>query len=150
MKELIPEFFDTSFGDEFLINVRNLPLGNTQLGERVHDVNLPPWARSPRDFIRKNRKALESSICSEKLPCWIDLIFGVSSRGEMAREKNNVFHKTAYMSCDDLELMASDESRSHAALQAMEFGCVPDCLFSLSHPKKGDETCDESIVRCRW
>lgn len=150
VKELIPEFYDTSFGDEFLINVRNLPLGNTQLGDRVHDVLLPPWARSAKDFVRKKRKALESDLCSSKLQHWIDLVFGSNSRGEHAKEANNLFHKAAYFSQDDLDLMESEEERSHAVLQSMEFGCVPDCLFTSAHPGKGGQNVDESFVTSRW
>merc|ERR1719162_2599335 len=75
VKELIPEFYHPQSSD-FLINAMGLQLGTTQNNERVHDVKLPPWARSPRDFLKKNRKALESDICTDRLPHWIDLIFG--------------------------------------------------------------------------
>lgn len=39
-------------------------------------VKLPPWAKSPVDFIQKHRMALESEHVSEHLHEWIDLIFG--------------------------------------------------------------------------
>eukprot|EP00814_Leptocylindrus_danicus_P022848 CAMPEP_0116003358 /NCGR_PEP_ID=MMETSP0321-20121206/10_1 /TAXON_ID=163516 /ORGANISM="Leptocylindrus danicus var. danicus, Strain B650" /LENGTH=410 /DNA_ID=CAMNT_0003471555 /DNA_START=734 /DNA_END=1962 /DNA_ORIENTATION=- len=150
VKELIPEFYDTSAGSDFLINARNLPLGNTQLGDRVHDCRLPPWAKSPRDFIRKNRKALESTICSRNLPHWIDLIFGVNSRGENARRHNNLFHKAAYLRPEDLQMMESDDERAHAELHAMEFGIVPDLLFTANHPLKGEGAeMEENFVRRR-
>ena len=49
VKELIPEFFA---GDgAFLKNDRNIPLGSTQSGRRLHDVRLPPWCASPADFV---------------------------------------------------------------------------------------------------
>lgn len=139
VKELIPEFFDTesNAGFDFLINARNLNLGVTQTGERVHDVLLPPWATSPRDFIRKNRKALdESDYVTQNLPKWIDLIFGAKSRGEKAKKANNLFHQMAYLGPADINRMASAQERAQAELQATEFGIVPDQLFSCEHPMK--------------
>lgn len=146
VKELIPEFYDPSAGFDFLINARGLQLGTTQTGERVHDVKLPPWAKSPRDFLKKNRKALESDTCTRMLPRWIDLIFGEKSRGEKAMEASNVFHRTAYLGPADLDSMKSDEERKRAELQAMEFGIVPDKLFRLPHPSKTDEVVWEDVV----
>jgi ABC-type multidrug transport system fused ATPase/permease subunit len=50
-------------------------------GQRVGDVELPPWARTPQEFIQKNRQALESDYVSENIHNWIDLIFGYKQRG---------------------------------------------------------------------
>lgn len=50
------------------------PLQNTK--ERVDDVILPPWAKSPEDFISIHRRALESEYVSMNIHNWIDLIFG--------------------------------------------------------------------------
>lgn len=73
-KELIPEFF---FGDgSFLVNHQKVDLGQNHLNEKVDNVALPPWAETPRDFVLKNRAALESSYVSANLHKWIDLIFG--------------------------------------------------------------------------
>ena len=145
VKELIPEFFNPSLEFDFLINARSLQLGATQGGDRVNDVTLPPWAKSARDFIRKNRQALESDLCTSTLPRWIDLIFGSKSRGDAATEGSNLFHRTAYLGPSDLSAMASDEDRFHAELQATEFGIVPDQLFIGPHPLR-HETVDESFV----
>ena len=91
VKELIPEFYDPDCFD-FLINAMGLRLGNLQsTGERVNDVVLPPWAASARQFLKTNRAALESPYCTERLPEWIDLIFGVTSRGKRAEEARNNF-----------------------------------------------------------
>lgn len=49
-------------------------LQNTK--ERVEDVILPPWAKSPEDFISIHRRALESEYVSQNIHNWIDLIFG--------------------------------------------------------------------------
>lgn len=126
VKELTPEFYNPALDFDFLINVKGLQLGATQNGERVDDVKLPPWARSPRDYIKKNRKALESDYCSTMLPRWIDLIFGCKSRGEKSYEAHNVFHSNAYLGPTDIASMQTDEERFQAELQATEFGIVPD------------------------
>lgn len=39
-------------------------------------VRLPPWAKTPIDFIHKHRMALESEYVSAHLHEWVDLIFG--------------------------------------------------------------------------
>ena len=58
VKELVPEFF--CFPD-FLRNNNELDLGSTQSGTRLGDVELPPWAKSPEDFIRVQRDVRSSS-----------------------------------------------------------------------------------------
>jgi hypothetical protein len=142
VKELIPEFYNPNGTYDFLINARSLQLGATQNGDRVNDVELPPWAKSPRDFIRKNRKALESDICTRMLPKWIDLIFGYKSRGEAAMEACNLFHPCAYLGPADLGAMESKDERFQAELQATEFGIVPDMLFTGPHPDKHSPSMD--------
>lgn len=133
VKELTPEFYNAGNDFDFLINARALSLGATQNGERVDDVKLPAWARSGRDFIKKNRKALESDICTRMLPKWIDLIFGSKSRGDAALEASNLFHQMAYLGPRELADMQTEQERYTAELQATEFGIVPDQLFSGDH-----------------
>ena len=146
VKELIPEFYNDGNDFDFLINVKGLQLGATQNGDRVNDVKLPPWAKSARDFIKKNRKALESDICTRLLPRWLDLIFGCKSRGEGAIEANNIFHPNAYLGPTDLAGMPTEEERFQAELQATEFGIVPDQIFQKPHPHKTDAWDDECIL----
>jgi factor associated with neutral sphingomyelinase activation len=102
LKELIPEFFCGKSG-EFLVNISDLDLGRRQTGEKLHDVELPPWAKSPKDFIKKHTKALESDYVSEHLHEWIDLIFGVCQRGELAIEQDNLFFHLTYEGSVDME-----------------------------------------------
>ena len=45
---------------EFLLNSNNFNLGVKQTGAPLTDVQLPPWAATPQDFVRINREALES------------------------------------------------------------------------------------------
>lgn len=75
VKELIPEFFQQNI--DFLKNEFNLDLGVRSNGKRVDDVKLPRWARTPEEFLKKQREALESDYVSSNLHKWIDLIFGV-------------------------------------------------------------------------
>lgn len=122
-----------------------MQLGVTQNGIIINDVELPKWAKSPKDFLKKNRKALESDYCSRYLPNWIDLIFGDKSRGDKAKECMNIFHPTSYLSPKDLEEMESDEQRKQAELQATEFGICPDQLFCAPHPQKNDSDTTKKI-----
>jgi hypothetical protein len=57
VKELTPEWF---FLPEMFENSSQFDLGVMQSGMQVDDVVLPPWASDARDFVRKNREALES------------------------------------------------------------------------------------------
>lgn len=58
-KELVPEFYDGA-GD-FLVNYLGIDFGRRtsgdpdQVGSLVQDVELPPWAASPQDLVRKLR-----------------------------------------------------------------------------------------------
>ncbi len=61
-KEVIPEFY---FGDgSFMKNDNEVELGLNHQQKKVGDVGLPPWASSHKDFVFKNRYALESNFVS--------------------------------------------------------------------------------------
>ena len=47
------------------------------------------YESDPRDFIQKNREALECPYVSERLHHWIDLIFGYKQRGHEAWQADN-------------------------------------------------------------
>lgn len=67
--------------------------GIRQNGERVDDVELPPWSGGdPRRFVLIHRQALESDEVTENLPHWIDLVFGYKQTGKAAVDAINVFH----------------------------------------------------------
>ena len=144
IKESIPQFYDPKAGVDILLNLRGLQLGITQTGTIIDDVKLPKWAKSPKDFLKKNRKALESDHCTNNLPSWIDLIFGAKARGEKAFNADNLFHPTAYLTSQDLEEMDSEAEKIQAELQATEFGICPDVLFSSLHPRKNDHNVPNS------
>lgn len=50
VKEIIPEFFTTP---DIFRNINNFDFGITQEGQRISDVELPPWAESPEEFVRR-------------------------------------------------------------------------------------------------
>jgi factor associated with neutral sphingomyelinase activation len=134
LKELIPEFF---IGDgEFLENSDNLDLGTRQDGSRVGNVILPPWAKDARDFVRKNREALESEYVSENLHHWIDLIFGYKQQGEEALKANNLFHPWTYEGAIDITQINDPIKREAILVQINEFGQTPKMIFSSPHPKR--------------
>lgn len=59
-----PEFF---YHTEFLLNTNAFDFGSRQNGERVGNVQLPPWARTVEEFVTLNRAALESEYVSRNL-----------------------------------------------------------------------------------
>ncbi|NXA53543.1 FAN protein, partial [Nothocercus julius] len=86
-KELIPEFYEND--SSFLVNSLKLDLGKRQGGKTVEDVELPPWASGPDDFLQKCQEALESQYVSEHLHEWIDIIFGYKQKGSEAVAAHN-------------------------------------------------------------
>ena len=133
LKELIPEFYQSN-GD-FLLNTLNLPLGTKSNGKKINNVVLPPWAKDSKDFIFKNRQALESEFVSSTLHHWIDLIFGYKQRGDLAEKSNNLFHHLTYEGSIDLEKL-SPKDRIGIETQIREFGQCPKQIFKNPHPTK--------------
>ena len=129
-RELIPEFF---FCPEFLKNKNNFDLGTID-GVKVGDVILPPWAKSPMDFIYKHRKALESEFVSNMLHSWIDLIWGDKQRGQKAVEANNVYKWEMYP--DVWKSLKPDEVANIPEIETIlgVVGQIPQQLFDHPHP----------------
>ena len=142
VKELIPEFFQ-GLG-EFLVNDQRLPLGRKQDGRRVDDVVLPPWAASPKEFIEKNRAALESEFVSQNLHRWIDLVFGHLQRGMAAEEHDNLFYYLTYEGAVDMDSIEDPITRKSLEAQITEFGQTPKQLFTAPHPRRSPG------VSARW
>ena len=147
LKELIPEFFCGS--GEFLNNSEDLDLGRRQTGDRVDNVDLPAWAKRPHDFIRKNKKALESEYVSENLHQWIDLIFGYKQKGEEAIKADNLYYYLTYEGSVDLEQEKDARMRAALEIQIQEFGQCPKQLFAGPHPCRNAVIDDESIQLCQ-
>ena len=133
--ELIPEFYS---GDgDFLLNIYNLSYGrprHSSIKRTMSDVQLPQWAKTPRDFIRINRNALESDYVSNTLNNWIDLIFGYKQRGEMAEMHENLYRPSTY---EDYNYDTFSDSKKHAEIVNICMnGQTPRQLFLCPHPKK--------------
>ncbi|KAJ3438800.1 beige/beach-related [Anaeramoeba flamelloides] len=133
VKELIPEFFYLS---EFLENSNNYDLGKKQNGEKLNDIILPPWAKTPEEFIRINRLALESDYVSEHLHEWIDLIFGFKQKGDEAIKAVNVFYYLTYENAVDIDQIEDPMERKSIEDQIENFGQTPTQLFLKPHPKR--------------
>ena len=135
VKELIPEWFTCP---EIFLNTNNFDLGTTQNKVRVHDVQLPPWAKgSAHEFVRLHRLALESDYVSENLHHWIDLIFGYQQRGEAASNAHNVFHYLSYEGSVDIDKISDEIDRKAIETQISNFGQTPSQLLSKQpHPPR--------------
>ena len=64
------------------VNMNGYRLGKLDDGTELGDVELPPWASNPHEFVRINRQALESEFVSCQIHQWIDLIFGYKQKGK--------------------------------------------------------------------
>ncbi|XP_075600152.1 protein FAN isoform X5 [Balearica regulorum gibbericeps] len=133
-KELIPEFYESD--SSFLINSLKLDLGKRQGGKMVEDVELPPWASDPDDFLQKSQEALESQYVSEHLHEWIDIIFGYKQKGSEAVAAHNVFHPLTYEGGVDLNSIMDPNEKVALLTQILEFGQTPKQLFTIPHPRR--------------
>jgi hypothetical protein len=88
VRELVPQFY---CGGRGLLEGR--PGGS---GVAADDATLPAWAADATDFERVAATALEGASTSKGLPAWIDLVFGVKSRGAGAEKADNTFHFLTY------------------------------------------------------
>ncbi|CAH1391564.1 unnamed protein product [Nezara viridula] len=145
-KELVPEFYDTSSGGDFLDNLKGIQFGYRCDGTKVNNVQLPPWASDREDFVLKLREALESDYVSSNLHNWIDLIFGYKQRGEEAERANNVFYYLCYEGSVDLENIKDWNERHSKEVQIMEFGQVPRQIFTHPHPAKVIHSIPQSLT----
>ncbi|XP_068123167.1 neurobeachin isoform X5 [Hyperolius riggenbachi] len=154
VKELIPEFY---YLPEMFVNSNAYNFGVRDDSTAVNDVDLPPWAKNPEDFVRINRMALESEFVSCQLHQWIDLIFGYKQRGPEAVRALNVFHYLTYEGSVNLDSVTDPVLREipeayfirdpHTFLltgdfvKAMEaqiqtFGQTPSQLLIEPHPPR--------------
>jgi len=133
VKELIPEFFYLS---EMFSNSNSYRLGQLDDGSTVNDVELPPWASSPEEFVRINRQALESEFVSCQLHQWIDLIFGYKQRGPEAIRATNVFYYLTYEGAVDYESIQDPVMKEAVENQVKNFGQTPSQLLLEPHPPR--------------
>ncbi|XP_066518418.1 LOW QUALITY PROTEIN: lipopolysaccharide-responsive and beige-like anchor protein [Hoplias malabaricus] len=133
VKELIPEFF---FLPEMFVNSNDYSLGVMDDGTVVSDVELPAWAKSPEEFVRINRLALESEFVSCQLHQWIDLIFGYKQQGPEAVRSLNVFYYLTYEGAVNLSSITEPLLREAVESQIRSFGQTPCQLLIEPHPPR--------------
>ncbi|XP_072525854.1 lipopolysaccharide-responsive and beige-like anchor protein isoform X2 [Salminus brasiliensis] len=133
VKELIPEFF---YLPEMFVNSNNYNLGVMDDGTVVSDVELPPWAKSPEEFVRINRLALESEFVSCQLHQWIDLIFGYKQQGPEAVRALNVFYYLTYEGAVNFSNITDPMLREAVESQIRSFGQTPCQLLIEPHPPR--------------
>jgi hypothetical protein len=126
-RELSPEFF---FLPEFLTNLDGLDLGSRTDEADLNTVELPAWANSPADFVRKHLALLESDECSQTISSWIDLIWGFKQTGPDAIAADNTFDPAMYFSGE-----VADQTRI-GILQLV--GQIPFQLFGSPHPPRDE------------
>ncbi|XP_074010765.1 lipopolysaccharide-responsive and beige-like anchor protein isoform X1 [Numenius arquata] len=133
IKELIPEFY---YLPEIFVNSNNYNLGVMDDGTVVSDVELPPWAKTPEEFVRINRLALESEFVSCQLHQWIDLIFGYKQQGPEAVRSLNVFYYLTYEGAVNLSSITDPVLREAVEAQIRSFGQTPSQLLIEPHPPR--------------
>ncbi|CAH1123738.1 unnamed protein product [Ceutorhynchus assimilis] len=133
VKELIPEFY---FLPEMFVNSNRYRLGVNEDGKPISDVELPPWASTPEEFIRINRMALESEFVSCQLHQWIDLIFGYKQKGPEAVRATNCFYYLTYEGSVDLDSIHDKVMKEAVENQIRNFGQTPSQLLMEPHPPR--------------
>ncbi|XP_077965271.1 lipopolysaccharide-responsive and beige-like anchor protein isoform X4 [Gasterosteus aculeatus] len=133
VKELIPEFY---YLPEMFVNANDYNLGVMEDSAVVSDVELPPWAKSPEEFVRINRLALESEFVSCQLHQWIDLIFGYKQQGPEATRALNVFYYLTYEGAVNLSSINDPMLREAVESQIRSFGQTPCQLLIEPHPPR--------------
>ncbi|XP_039606175.1 lipopolysaccharide-responsive and beige-like anchor protein isoform X4 [Polypterus senegalus] len=133
VKELIPEFY---YLPEMFVNSNDYSLGVMDDGTVVSDVELPPWAKTPEEFVRINRLALESEFVSCQLHQWIDLIFGYKQQGPEAIRALNVFYYLTYEGAVNLSSISEPVLREAVEAQIRSFGQTPCQLLIEPHPPR--------------
>lgn len=133
VKELIPEFY---YLPEMFVNANTYNLGVMEDGTVVSHVELPPWAKSPEEFVRINRQALESEFVSCQLHQWIDLIFGYKQQGPEATRALNVFYYLTYEGAVNLSSISDPMLREAVESQIRSFGQTPCQLLIEPHPPR--------------
>ncbi|XP_023319661.1 protein FAN [Eurytemora carolleeae] len=106
-KELVPQFYQSG---DFLTNNLGIDFGVRQSGKRIGDVQLPPWAVSPDDFVAKLRTALGEYFI--------------------------LFEATQAKRCVDLDTISDLNERWGLEVQISEFGQIPKQIFKNPHPQR--------------
>ena len=149
VRELIPEFYMLP---EFLMNKNNLNLSQNKSNTDnniviINDVKLPLWCNNnPINFVVTLRRYLENNVVNSNINKWIDLIFGISQRGEKAEENHNIFQSYTYQKNVKIESIKDIDARN-ALMRQYEMGVTPFQIFESESKNKinsNSVTLDES------
>ena len=130
VKELIPHMYKVP---EMLTNISHLPLIVSDKQD-IGNVVLPIWAKNPRHFSLLLTKFFEENYVTKNLSSWIDLIFGVNSRGQGALNCKNVFHPTCYPDSSDLQDIIDHVAKNAMIASIINFGQCSPQIFQKPHP----------------
>lgn len=137
LKESLPEFY---YLPEAFMNLNRLGLiEKPPENWRIESLELPSWAKqNPYYFVYLNRIILESEIVAEKLPAWIDLVFGINQQGKRAIEHKNVYQPLVYLDSAQKLFKSSEQKGESLSFysQIYFFGQSPYQLFGNEHPHK--------------
>ena len=94
---------------------------------------LPPWCRSPVDFVYQHIKALESPEVTAALPKWIDMIWGVNQL-----DPSNSYDPRLYPNVWEHQI----ENHGEVEELLRKNGQIPQQVFTAPHPfqKEKEET----------
>ncbi|XP_045534556.1 serine/arginine repetitive matrix protein 2-like [Papilio machaon] len=145
VKELIPELF---YLPEMFYNDEGLELGVRQCGARVDAVELPRWAADARLFTLAHRQALEAPLVTERLPHWIDLVFGYKQTGQAAVDAINVFPACTYYGFDP-SVHEDEVDRTAAQAMVRTYGQAPRQLLRAPHPHAAPDLAPRTQVHHR-
>ena len=165
LREIIPQFF---YLPEMFLNINKLNLGTLQtnhdkdstfiiLKEKcnynnlvyVNDVLIPKYANgNPYIFVSLYREILENikiEICD-----WINLYFGINSRGEKGREHKNLFMAYTYDNVIENKIkLIKDPQEKDCTIRLVELGLAPhqiyDKLISFEEEKINIQEIDISL-----
>ncbi|OAF65986.1 hypothetical protein A3Q56_06290 [Intoshia linei] len=130
VRELIPEFF---YLPEMFLNTCDYNFGSIDSDNKsISDVELPPWASSPEEFVRIHRMALESDMVSCQLHQWIDLIFGYKQSGPEGIKASNIFYHLTY-DTTDISKVTDETVREALENQILSYGQTPSNLTKVPH-----------------
>ena len=128
VRELIPEFY---YLPEMFLNLNNLNLGKIDNNIPVNDV-ITPCNNNPYEFVHIMKNVLESENISYNINNWIDLFFGYKVKGKEAENAKNIFRDYSYQ--EDINLNEIINKADY--LRCIEFGLIPNQLFSKEFPEK--------------
>ena len=125
LREIIPQFF---YFPEIFNNINELNLGYLKENNKINNVLLPKWCNNnPFIFISIYREILE--LIKDEIVDWVNLIFGIDSRGENAKNKKNLFAPYSYINIIENKIIKLNNKEKEIFFKLYETGLIPFQLF---------------------